>query len=144
MPLTGTLDRGPIRSPSVTSLLGPASNPEAKTFCFNLLVYLNFISLHVTRATCLVGDEGGEHLQRAVRVVEASHRFGPLKQQDVGNGHRPKPGGETGSETQPGQKFKRWKLETQVMVPYLIITIVSISALREKALQIIDLRLMLY
>lgn len=46
--------------------------------------------------TCLVGDEGGECVERSVCVVEASHGFGPLEQQDVGHCHRPKPCGETG------------------------------------------------
>lgn len=49
-----------------------------------------------TVGTCLVSDEGGEGLQRSVSVVEASHGFGPLEQQDVGHCHGPKPCREAG------------------------------------------------
>lgn len=41
--------------------------------------------------TCLVSDERGEHLQSSVCVVETSHGFGPLEQEDVGYRHSPKP-----------------------------------------------------
>lgn len=47
-------------------------------------------------STCLVSDEGGERLQRSVGVVEASHGFGPLEEQDVGHCHSPKPCREAG------------------------------------------------
>lgn len=46
--------------------------------------------------TCLVSNEGGERLQRSVGVIEASHGFGPLEEQDVGHCHGPKPCGEAG------------------------------------------------
>lgn len=44
----------------------------------------------VLYSTCLVYDEGGEHLQCSVCVVEASHRLSSLEQQYVGHGYSPK------------------------------------------------------
>ncbi len=76
-------------------------------------VYLTFYLLIIYYfCTCLVRDEGGERLQRSVGVVEASHGFGPLEQQDVGHCHRPKPRGEAGG---------RWVTQdVQMMIEFLI------------------------
>lgn len=52
----------------------------------------------ISMQTCLVSDERVEHLQSSVCVVETSHGFGPLEQEDVGHCNSPKPCGEADTQ----------------------------------------------
>lgn len=70
----------------------------------------------LTMQTCLVSDERVEHLQSSVCVVETSHGFGPLEQEDVGHCNSPKPCGEADKQKEIvkqvilAKTFEKWCL----------------------------------
>lgn len=58
-------------------------------------VLLNEPALHHESHTCLVCYERCQSFQRSVCLVKPGHRFGSLKQEYIGDGHRSKPRRET-------------------------------------------------